>query len=297
MIKSVAVLGAGAVGLYYGGKIQQAGHKVQFLSRAGAKISDKVLRVKSITADFSFGIDICGSSSEMVTADLIIVTAKNLPQVSLEDMIRPVIKPSSIILILQNGIGVEESLREVFPGSVILGGLAFTCIQRITPLEVEHLDYGKIVVAPLDAKDSEIALLVANFLRTCEIDCEEAGDLALQRWKKLVWNIPYNPISAITGFDTREIMSNKHLVETALRSMKEVQKVAAAEGCIIEDAFIDNMLESTRNMQPYKTSMLLDKLSGRQIELEAILGIPIQMGKAHGLTLPTMETMYALLQN
>lgn len=295
MIKQVSVLGAGAVGLFYGAKLQKSGLNVEFLSRAACKASEKTLQVKSIWGDFSIEVKCYGSSAELAPSDLIILSSKCLPGLDFQGMIKNILKPESIILVLQNGLGVEELLRREFPGNIILGGLAFTCINRLGPLDVHHIDHGKIKVAALEESHNKVATEITELFLNAGIDCVAEQNLRLQRWKKLVWNVGFNPISAITGLDTGSIMSSEKLCNTVEASMLEVQKTAAAEGLTIEDNFLLEMMTITKTMNPYKTSMLLDKEAGRQLETWAILEQPISIAKKYQIKTPLMEAYNAIL--
>lgn len=295
MIKQVSVLGAGAVGLFYGAKLQKSGLNVEFLSRAACKASEKTLQVKSIWGDFSIEVKCYGSSAELAPSDLIILSSKCLPGLDFQGMIKNILKPESIILVLQNGLGVEELLRREFPGNIILGGLAFTCINRLGPLDVHHIDHGKIKVAALEESHNKVATEITELFLNAGINCVAEQNLRLQRWKKLVWNVGFNPISAITGLDTGSIMSSEKLCNTVEASMLEVQKTAAAEGLTIEDNFLLEMMTITKTMNPYKTSMLLDKEAGRQLETWAILEQPISIAKKYQIKTPLMEAYNAIL--
>lgn len=295
MIKQVSVLGAGAVGLFYGAKLQKSGLNVEFLSRAACKASEKTLQVKSIWGDFSIEVKCYGSSAELAPSDLIILSSKCLPGLDFQGMIKNILKPESIILVLQNGLGVEELLRREFPGNIILGGLAFTCINRLGPLDVHHIDHGKVKVAALEESHNKVATEITELFLNAGIDCVAEQNLRLQRWKKLVWNVGFNPISAITGLDTGSIMSSEKLCNTVEASMLEVQKTAAAEGLTIEDNFLLEMMTITKTMNPYKTSMLLDKEAGRQLETWAILEQPISIAKKYQIKTPLMEAYNAIL--
>jgi 2-dehydropantoate 2-reductase len=295
MCRQVSVLGAGAVGLFYGAKLQKSGMSVEFLSRAAARTEDNTLKVRSIWGDFDIDIKAYGSSSELAPSDLIILTTKCFQGLDFQGMIKSVIKPESVILVLQNGLGIEEQLAEAFPGNVILGGLAFTCINRLAPLDIHHIDHGKIKIAALDDESQATAISLAKVFDEAGVDCEAEKDLRLQRWKKLIWNVGFNPISAITGLDTGKIMSSEKLCKTVKSAMLEVQTVAASEGFIIGDNFILEMINLTRSMSPYKTSMLLDKEAGREMETWAILDQPISIGKQFNINTPIMEAFNAIL--
>lgn len=295
MIKQVSVLGAGAVGLFYGAKLQKSGLNVEFLSRTAYKASENILQVKSAWGDFNIGVKCYGSSAELAPSDLIILTSKCFPGLDFQGMIKNILKPESIILVLQNGLGIEEQLSTEFPGNIILGGLAFTCINRLGPLDVHHIDHGTVKIAALEDSYHRVATDISKLFLDAGVECIAERNLRLQRWKKLIWNVGFNPISAITGLDTGSIMGSKELCNTVEASMLEVQETAAAEGLIIEDDFLFEMMKVTKKMNPYKTSMLLDREAGRELETWAILEQPISIAKKYQIRTPLMEAYNAIL--
>ena len=121
-------------------------------------------------------------------------------------------------------------------------------------------------------------------------------NIAWFRWNKLLWNLPYNPVSVLGGgLDTRR-MTDRGAVEALTRAlMEEVRLVAAAEGAELPETLVDRNVEFTRNFPPYKTSMLVDFEAGRRMEVEAILGNVYRLAQKHHISVPHMQTCYALL--
>ena len=215
-INQVAVIGAGAVGTFYGGKLVQAGYKVQFQSKFLSNAKVNTMRIKSVWGDFNFPIQVFPDVKLMKKADFILLTAKtcnptkDLLQYS--NLIKKIRKPNSIILVLQNGINMEEKLGEVFPNNPILGGLAFTCINRISHKEIHHIDYGQIKIGSLNGKFETEAELITNIFLNSGIDTKHEKNLRQARYEKLLWNVPFNSLSVIGNkSSTKEIIEFKPL--------------------------------------------------------------------------------------
>lgn len=300
-INQVAVIGAGAVGTFYGGKLVQAGYKVQFQSKFLSNAKLNTMHIKSVWGDFDFPIQVFPDVKLMKKADCILLTAKtcnpteDLLQYS--NLIKKIRKPNSIILVLQNGINMEEKLGEVFPNNPILGGLAFTCINRISHKEIHHIDYGQIKIGSLNGKFETEAELITNIFLNSGIDTKHEKNLRQARYEKLLWNVPFNSLSVIGNkSSTKEIIEFKPLFELSKKLMLEVRSIAKKENINLKKSLIDEMLERTKKMKPYKTSMLLDFEKGNPMEVESILGEVYQNAKKLKVVTPNLDYTYSLMQ-
>ena len=142
----------------------------------------------------------------------------------------------------------------------------------------------------------EVLLTFAEMFNTSDVECTVVDDLALARWKKLIWNVPFNGLSALLDMTVDKIMADSGLHQRSRRLMKEVQAAAKADGLMIEDGFLEYMMELTVKMKPYYTSMHLDRQHGHPMEIESIIGEPLRRGRQHGLGLPEMQTLYTGLK-
>ena len=180
-----------------------------------------------------------------------------------------------MLLTLQNGLGNDEFLAKHFGAERVLGGLCFIALNRISATEIERYAYGHIILGEFgrdpQARTDQVA---AEFNRSA-VTCTITDDLALERWGKLIWNIPFNGLSILAGgIDTLSIIANKGLRQATLALMDEV--IAAANKCghaLPNDAWREHM-QRTQNMGDYKPSTLLDWEAGRPLEIEPIWGEP-----------------------
>jgi 2-dehydropantoate 2-reductase len=282
------VLGTGAVGGYYGARLQKSGLEVDFLARSDySSIKEKGLRIDSCQGDFVLDrVNVYSSAEELPTTDVILVALKTTANDKLEELLRPVVKKGTAILILQNGLGMEEEVSVLFPEAVVLGGMCFICSQKRGDGHIVHLDKGSISAAPLREKDRDL-------LRTIQGDFQSAGvkmalldDLTTARWNKLLWNIPYNGLSVVLDADTAQIMASPHGCRLAKTLMEEVIRGGEACGSTFPDGSIENMLEYTRIMTPYEPSMKLDFDMGRRMELEYMYRRPLKAALERGVALP-----------
>ena len=159
------------------------------------------------------------------------------------------------ILLVQNGIGVEPDFAAAAPGREVLGGLAFLCSRRISPRQIEHLDYGTLTIAAHTAEDA--AAGVTPLMRAIAADLGAAGtqavldeDLVRARWRKLMWNIAFNPLSVILDATTDELVADPAALDLIRTLMAEVAAAAAAEGRDLPHALIDDLVAATARMAP-----------------------------------------------
>ena len=165
----IAVIGAGAVGGYYGARLAQHGFCVHLLSRGdGRAIAQSGMRIQSRDGDFSLSpgqIHAHENSASMPAADLILITLKTTANDQFDKLITPILKKDSVILTLQNGLGNEQRLAELFGAERVLGGMAFVCINRIGPGEILHTDHGLIQLGEFAGNSTQRAETIAAIFR------------------------------------------------------------------------------------------------------------------------------------
>lgn len=294
----IAVVGSGALGLYYGAMLQRGGQDVHFLLRRDYQaIMQGGLQVTSPQGDFHLPrIRGYRKTREIGPVDLVLIGVKTFTNEHLAALVRPLVGPDTVLLTLQNGLGNEELLAEAFGASRIMGGIAFLCSNRGEPGTVHHLGEGRIRLGEFAADLTRRAELLAGIFREAGVPCQAVADLRRARWEKLVWNIPFNGLCALTGKDVTELLQHAPSQAVTREIMMEVVTAANAQGGEpIEEAFIERMLEMTRQMDHYQPSMMLDRMDGRPLELEAIYAIPLQRANEQRVEMPRCAMLYALL--
>ena len=296
----ILVIGTGAIGSFYGGKLAQAGASVSTLCRSDFEIvKSQGIRVKSSWGDFKFFPKkvICKVDEYEEKPDYLLVTLKALPTLNVPHLIANVAGPRTSIVLLQNGIDIESPFAKAFPQNEIISGLAFICVSRTSPGCVNHLDYGKLSIGNFPNGVSEKVKILCDLFKLSGVPCESSANIITQRWKKLMWNAPFNSISVLGGgLTTMEIMDSPLAAKLAKEIMKEVCEIGQLEGHNLSHLVIDQHLEHTRVMKPYKTSMLLDYEAGKPLETEAILGNAVRIAQKHCLTVPRLSCIYSLLK-
>lgn len=295
---SIAIIGTGALGGFYGARMAQAGADVHFLChRDGPWIREKGLLVESPGRwQIFLRANAYDRPEDMPRCDVVVIALKTTANRFLPAILPHVVKPDGCVVVMQNGFGVEEESAAAAPGVVVLGGLSFLCANKLEPGHVVHLDYGDVLLGWLKDAGAKTRAdfwmnQYAGLLSAGHIHVKKTDDLSESRWRKLVWNIPYNGLSVLHRTTTDVLMADPAIRTRVQQLMREVQGLASACGHPIDDAFIDKMINDTIKMKPYKTSMLLDLELGRPLEIEAMYDRPLKAGEAAGASAPLIREL------
>jgi 2-dehydropantoate 2-reductase len=296
----IAVIGAGAVGGYYGARLIEHGHRVHlFTSSDCSHIKKSGLRIRSRDGDFVLEpgrVNVHDDPREMPKADLVIVTLKTTANHRLNELIEPVLKPDSVILTLQNGLGNEEILGELFGAYRVVGGMAFVCINRTGPGEISHTDHGLIRVGELRGGPSPRVHKIAELLSGSKVPCEVLDDLIYGRWDKLIWNIPFNGLGAALDLTTDRIIESNTGLRLVRRLMDDVIAACRPLNLQFDLHVSEEKIRHTQTMGQYKTSMQIDRQMGRPLEIEAIIGKPLELARSKGVSTPYISMLYDLVR-
>ena len=292
----IAVVGAGALGGYYGARLAQHGNNVHFLLRSDYDAVQRFgLVVHSHAGDFEIParrLCVYADPDEMPRADLVLVTLKTTANHQFERLIRPLLKEDTAILTLQNGLGNEDRLADLYGAHRVLGGMAFVCINREGPGVIRHTDHGIIRLGEFNGGPSDRACQIAAMFQASNVPCEVLPDLLLGRWSKLIWNIPFNGLGAVLDLTTDGLLDNDHGMRLLIDLMNEVIATTRAIGLRLPDDITDVQIRHTRTMGAYRSSMQIDRQEGRPLEVESILGEPLRQARRAGVSTPNLAMLY-----
>jgi 2-dehydropantoate 2-reductase len=243
---------------------------------------------------------IYATARDLPRCDVAAVCLKTTQNRLLDALLPPAIKADGIALVMQNGLAVEADAAAVLPRHTIVGGLAFLCSNKIGPGEIHHLDYGAVRLGEYrsDGRAAGITpamLAIAGDFKRAGISAILEDDLVLARWKKLVWNVPYNGMCVIERCTTDVLMADPAKRARCESIMREVLAIAAADGRPIHPSFVDSMLRDTAKMAPYKPSMLLDYERSQPLELDTIYRRPLETAEAAAVDCPEIRALYRRL--
>lgn len=303
MGRRYAVVGTGAIGGLYGARLAAAGHDVHFLARSDLEhLRTAGLTVESVYGDVRLeSPSVWADPDEVPEVDVVLVAIKTTANDQLRRLLAPIARAGTTVVMLQNGLGIEELAAAIAPEAEILGGLCFTCSNRVGPGHIRHLDYGTVTLASYRPDGTPAGITpgleaVATDLEGAGVEVVRAPGLGVARWRKLVWNMPFNGLSVLLDATTDELVTDPATAQLAADLMDEVCAAAAACGSPLAPSTRDDMLELTRTMRSYATSMKLDAEAGRPLELDAIYAAPLDAARRAGSPAPRLETVHAQLR-
>jgi len=296
----IGIVGAGALGAFYGARLARAGHNVHFLLRSDYDaVKANGLTVQSFEGDFHITPPVYASAEDLGICDLVIIGLKTTANAALPALLASTVGPHTIVLTLQNGLGNEDAIAAATGrehSNRILGGIALHCSNRTAPGVIHHMDNGWIRMGEFDAPVTERSHAIAALFTSAGIRCEVYPSLMQARWEKLVWNIPFNSLGVVARANVAEVLTQEHLHKLAHHLMLETCSAAAATGTQLDPVMPAKMLKNSESMGAYRSSMQVDFENGLPLEFESIVGEPLRRGQAGGAQLPHMETIYALLK-
>ena len=293
-----SVVGTGAIGGFYGGRLAHAGRTVRFLLHSDYEhVRQHGLRVDSCDGDFVLPqVEAYRDAREMPRSDVVLVCLKTVRNHDvLPELLHPLIHEGTTVVLIQNGIGLEEDLQNVFPGLGIVAGLAFICSAKAGPGHIRHQDFGSINLGnyfcPSERFDALLADLSDAGLKAAGVPYLEA------RWKKAVWNMPFNGMTVALNTSTDKLLNTPATRRLIYDQMMEVVGAAQALGVsTLTSAFANQMIATTDRMVPYSPSMKLDFDNGRPMEIEYLYTRPIAEARKAGFDMPKLAMLEAELR-
>ena len=292
------IIGTGAIGGFYGGKLAKEGQEVHFLLHKDYEyVKQNGLQVDSCDGSFHLdGVNAYNDTTAMPPCDVVLVCLKSINNGMLKTLLPPLLHQRTLVVLIQNGIGVEEDVQRDFPGVQLAAGLAFICSAKTEPGRVNHQCYGSINLANYSCRDEALmAAVVAEFreagIETGFVEYHEA------RWKKAVWNMPFNGMTVALHAQTDELLKHPETRQLIRDQMMEVVGASRALGVNgVDEAFVEKMIRMTDEMTPYSPSMRLDYDFHRPMEIHYLYTRPIEIARQAGYRMPKLEMLEAELK-
>jgi 2-dehydropantoate 2-reductase len=292
------VIGTGAIGGYYGAKLAYAGQEVHFLLRSDYEyVKQHGLQVDSCNGSFHLtDVKAYQHTADMPQCDVVLVCLKSVNNSKLQSLLPPLLHSHTLVVLIQNGIGVEEDVQKMFPDVQLAAGLAFICSAKTKPGIVNHQCYGNINLANYSCHDEALMQTVVDEFRAANI---ETGLVEYHeaRWKKAVWNMPFNGMTVALHTQTDQLLKNKATRQLIREQMMEVVNAAQHLGVKnLDETFVDKMIETTDAMTPYSPSMRLDYDFHRKMEIYYLYTRPIEIAREAGFRMQKLEMLEAELR-
>ena len=292
------IIGTGAIGGYYGAKLAHAGQEVHFLKRSDYEyVKQHGLQVDSCDGSFHLAdVNAYQHTEDMPACDVVLVCLKSVNNGKLQSLLPPLLHAHTLVVLIQNGIGVEEDVQKMFPDVQLAAGLAFICSAKNEPGLVNHQCYGSINLANYSCKDEALMQAVVDEFRQAAI---ETGRVEYHeaRWKKAVWNMPFNGMTVALHTQTDRLLKNKATRQLIREQMMEVVSTAQHLGVKnLDESFVEKMIETTDAMTPYSPSMRLDYDFHRRMEIYYLYTRPLEIAREAGFRMPKLEMLEAELR-
>ena len=283
----------GAIGGFYGAKLAHAGKEVHFLSHSDYQyVKERGLQVDSCDGSFHLPqINAYGAASDMPKCDVVLIGLKTVNNHLLPELLPPLLKEDTLVVLIQNGIGVEEDVQKIFPEVQLAAGLAFICSAKTEPGRVNHQCYGYINIGNYSCKQQEKIDEVVDDFRKAGVDANEVEYLEA-RWKKAVWNMPFNGMTVALNTQTDILLQHPSTLQLIKDQMMEVIEAAQACGVKnIDESFAEKMIYNTVHMTPYSPSMKLDFDFKRPMEINYLYTRPTEKAREAGYQMRKLEML------
>jgi len=297
----IAVMAAGAVGGYFGGKLALAGHEVTFIARGAhaAAIREKGLRVNSVHGDFVVdNARVTDDPATVGVVDIVLFAVKLWATEDAAALCRPLVGPDTLVIPLQNGVDAMERVTAVLGAEHVGGGIAKISAVIAEPGLISHVsDFASIEFAEADSRPSE---RTTAFLAACQaagFDAEIAGDIVKSLWLKFIFltalsgmtTAARSPVGAITDCDEGLCAFRANMSETI--------QVGQSRGVALSDATLDRLMSFVTSLPPaMKASQLADLQAGNRLEAPWLTGAVCRMGRESGIATPVNDALYAVLR-
>jgi len=313
----IVIAGAGAIGGYIGARLALAappGVEVVLFARGAhlKAMQERGLRVMSPDGDFEVRPAVTGDIASIGPADVVFLGVKAHGLTGLAPQLAPLLGPDTVVVSTQNGIpwwyfhgigGELEGFRldRVDPGGTIaaaieprrvVGSLAYFATDIVAPGVIRHTEGDKISFGEPDGSKSDRVRAIAGPLMAAGFRCPINARFRHEIWVKLLGNVAFNPISALTRGTLEELVRHPDVSQTVRAIMAETEAVAARLGIELPIS-IDQRMAGAEKVGAHKTSMLQDLEAGRPMELEAVVGAVVELGDRFGVPVPAMRTVYA----
>ena len=297
----IAVVGAGGTGGYFGGLVARAGQDVTFIAR-GAHL--EALRVRGLTVEsklagtFTVPVQATDAPTEVAPVDLILFCVKTYDTDTAAESIRPLIRPDTMLLSLQNGIDNEERIARAVGYTSRLGAVAYVVSAIKAPgVVAQTAGPGKIILGELSGGASARTERLRDVLQRAEITAEVHRDIRVVLWQKFLFICAFSGVTAVTRLPIGTILADSVTSALFRGKVEEVEAVARADGIDLPADCVEQALATAAAVEPWgRGSLYHDLAVGRRLELESLNGEVVRRGREHGIETPLNFAIYAALR-
>ena len=289
----IAVMGAGAVGCYYGGLLARAGHTVVLIARPlhVAAISQHGLRLQTTTFDTHVPLAASSDPAAVAGADVVLFCVKSTDTEGAGALIRPHLAANALVLCLQNGVDNADRLRGVLPDQAVAAAVVYVATEMAGPGHIQHHGRGELVLEP-----SSYSGALAQAFIAAGVPAEISANVRGALWAKLILNCAYNAVSAITQLPYGQTVPGEGIQDLMRDVVAECLAVAKAEGVQVPgdvDAAIRKIADTMRGQY---SSTAQDLARGKRTEIDHLNGLIVKRGMALEVATPANRVLWALVK-
>lgn len=298
-----AVLGAGAVGGYYGAKLAHAGVDVSLVARGAHReaIEQRGLWVWSSLGDLVVHPRVTDDPADIGPVDLVLYAVKTYANAEALPLLRPLVGPRTIVLTLQNGVSSPDHVARMVGADHVLAGPTYIATALRAPGLIEQTGTHRRIVfgevtSPAAVEPSERVRALAALLTSADIQAEPVADARVPLWEKFTYLAPFAAVTGAARQPAGVVWSTPALRGTIDAAFAETEAVARAEGIAVAVDLRDRIRQYMDALPPAtRSSLLIDLQAGNRIELEALAGDVVRRGARLGVPTPVMATLAAIL--
>lgn len=297
-MKQILMVGAGAVGGYFGAHLAKYHPSVSFLLRPKtlAAVMQRGLTVRSAAGSFTVRPHASSSINDLPAPDLIILGVKAYDLDEVMDHIEPVVTDKTVILTLQNGIDTEDRLLNRFQRDCVVGGVAYIYSKIAEPGVIEHYKRGSVSIGELMGHESPRLVAIRDLFAMAGIPCHLSKDIRRTKWEKMCWNCVFNPITVLINDRVAQALDHPEMMGVIRQVVGEVAAVSAAMKVPLPPDMPERVVKATQEIRDIHTSMYDDWKAGRRTEIDTLNGFIVRKGRELGIPTPVNEALTAMIK-
>jgi len=297
-MKHVMMVGAGAVGGFFGAHLARHNSNVGFLLRPRTleAVRERGLTVRSAGGTFTVRPPAASDPRDLPNPHLIILSVKAYDLDEALRQVEPVMTEQTILLTLQNGVDVEDRIIARFQRDCVVGGVAYIYSKIAEPGVIEHYKRGSVAVGELMGQESDRVLQIVDLFKSAGIPCQLSEDIRRSKWEKMCWNCVFNPLTVIINDRVAKALDQPEMVEVIHQVVGEVAAVAAGLKVPLADDMADKVVRWSQESRDIHTSMYDDWKAGRPTEIDALNGYVVMKGRELGIPTPLNEMLTAAVK-
>ncbi len=295
---NILMVGAGAVGGFFGAHLAKHHANVSFLLRPKtlAAVRDRGLTIRSTAGSFTVHPPAASDPRELPRPDLVILSNKAYDLDEVLDQLEPVLSDRTVILTLQNGVDIEDRIIRVLDRDQVVGGVAFIYSKIVEPGVIEHYKRGGVTIGELMGNQSDRVQAIAELFKQAALPCRLSDDIRRTKWEKMCWNCVFNPLTVVIDDRVAKAIDDPDMLRVLHGIVAEVAAVAAGMKVALDDDIADKVVQWTEEIRDIHTSMYDDWKAGRPTEIDSLNGYIVERGRDLGIPTPVNEALTALVK-